>query len=99
MTVFTVITYIAGAMLGVAAVLAVIRAAKGPTMPDRAVAVDVVVAILVAAIGLEAAYNRHVDTLPILVVLSLVGMVGSVSVARFATDNVDRDAHREDDDL
>ena len=28
--------------------------------------------------------NRHATTLPILVVLSLVGFVGAVSVARFA---------------
>ncbi|MGH8823898.1 MAG: monovalent cation/H+ antiporter complex subunit F, partial [Jiangellaceae bacterium] len=38
--------------------------------------------------GLEAAVNRHATTLPILVVLSLVGFVGSVSVARFAAGEV-----------
>jgi multicomponent Na+:H+ antiporter subunit F len=85
MTWMTAVAWAAGAMLGIAALLCVIRAATGPTMPNRAVAIDVLVAVLVGGLGVEAAYHRHTDTLPILVVLSLVGMVGSVSIARFAT--------------
>ncbi|MFD1825368.1 MULTISPECIES: monovalent cation/H+ antiporter complex subunit F [Mumia] len=87
MTWMTVVAWVAGGMLGIAAVLAVVRAALGPSMPNRAVAIDVLVAVLVGGLGVEAAYNRHTDTLPILVVLSLVGMVGSVSIARFATSD------------
>ena len=34
--------------------------------------------------GAEAAVNRHATTLPVLVVLSLLGFVGSVSLVRFA---------------
>jgi len=40
---------------------------------------------LVGAIALEAAFSRRTDTIPILVVLSLVGFVGSVTIARFAS--------------
>src|SRR3954451_2678382 len=82
---FSVLTWVAGAMLGMAAMLALYRAARGPTMPNRAVALDVLVSVLIGALGLEAAYQRDSDTLPILAVLSLVGIVGSVSIARFAT--------------
>jgi len=92
MTWFTVVAIVAGAMLTGAAVLAVIRATIGPNMPNRAVALDVLVAVLVGGLGIEAAYNQHATTLPILVVLSLVGMVGSVSIARFATGNDADDA-------
>ncbi|KAA1425539.1 cation:proton antiporter [Mumia zhuanghuii] len=81
----TAVAWTAGGMLGIAALLCVVRAAIGPSMPNRAVAIDVLVAVLVGGLGVEAAYNRHTDTLPILVVLSLVGVVGSVSIARFAT--------------
>ncbi|MCU1688784.1 MAG: multiple resistance and pH regulation protein [Pseudonocardiales bacterium] len=70
--------------LGVAAALTIYRMAAGPTMLDRVIAMDVLVAIVVCGLGVEAAFNRHATTLPILVVLSLVGFVGSVSVARFA---------------
>lgn len=71
-------------MLGVAAVLALVRMAIGPTMLNRAVAMDVLAATIVAGLAIEAAYNRHSTTLPILVVVSLIGFVGSVSISRFA---------------
>ncbi|UYM03573.1 monovalent cation/H+ antiporter complex subunit F [Solicola gregarius] len=72
------------AMLGIAAVLALVRMAIGPTMLNRAVAMDVLAATIVAGLAIEAAYNKHSTTLPILVVVSLVGFVGSVSISRFA---------------
>lgn len=80
----SVVIWICVGMLAVAAALVVGRMAKGPTMLNRVVAMDVLIAIVVCGLGLEAAYNQHSTTLPILVVLSLVGFVGSVSVARFA---------------
>lgn len=72
------------AMLGIAAVCAVLRMAMGPTMLNRAIAMDVLAATIVAGLALEAAYNKHTTTLPILVAVSLVGFVGSVSISRFA---------------
>lgn len=72
------------AILGVSAALTVYRMTVGPTMLDRVIAMDVLVAIVVCGLGVEAAFHRHATTLPILVVLSLIGFVGSVSVARFA---------------
>ncbi len=71
-------------ILGTAAILALIRMTLGPTMLNRAVAMDVLAATIVAGLAIEAAYNRHSATLPILVVVSLIGFVGSVSIARFA---------------
>jgi multicomponent Na+:H+ antiporter subunit F len=71
-------------ILGIAGALTIYRMTIGPTMLDRVVAMDVLVAIVVCGLGVEAAFHRHTTTLPILVVLSLVGFVGSVSVARFA---------------
>lgn len=79
-------------MLGVAAILALVRMILGPTMLNRALAMDVLAATTVAGLAVEAAYNKHTTTLPILVVLSLVGFVGSVSISRFAAreDREDR---------
>lgn len=71
---------LAGALLGAA-----FRAERGPSMLDRTIALDIVTSTLVAFVGLEAAYNRRTDTIPVLVVLSLVGFVGSVTIARFAS--------------
>ena len=80
------------AVLGVAALLLVVRVSLGPTMLDRVVALDVLVAVIICGLALEAAVNRHTTTLPILVVLSLLGFVGSVSVARFSPGSDDVEA-------
>lgn len=82
----TVVLIIAGAMLFVAALLALTRVVIGPTMLDRMMAVEVLVAILVGGIAVEAAYNQHTTTLPILLALALLGFVGATSVARFAAE-------------
>jgi multicomponent Na+:H+ antiporter subunit F len=83
-----VLTVCAG-LLGVAALLLIVRISLGPTMLDRVVALDVLVAVLIAALALEAAVRQHTTTLPVLVVLSLLGFVGSVSIARFSPGSDD----------
>jgi multicomponent Na+:H+ antiporter subunit F len=79
-------------ILGIAALLLVTRISLGPTMLDRLVALDVLVAVIICGLALEAAVNRHTTTLPVLVVLSLLGFVGSVSVARFSPGSDDVEA-------
>lgn len=88
----TVVLVICGAVLTVAAVLLLVRIASGPTMLDRVIALDVLVAVLIAAMAAEAAANRHTTTIPILVALALAGFVGSVSIARFAAPTTDQEA-------
>lgn len=75
---------VATALLAVGALLAVVRIERGPTMLDRTVAFDVLTTVLVGAIAVEAAISRRTESVPILVVLSLVGFIGSVTIARFA---------------
>ena len=72
------------ALLFAAASLVLVRIVRGPTTLDRIVAVDVLLAIVICAIAAEAAYTRDATSLPILVVLSILGFIGSVSVARFS---------------
>jgi multicomponent Na+:H+ antiporter subunit F len=79
----TVVLAVCVAMLGVAAMLLLVRIARGPTHLDRAVALDALVAVTMGAVVIEAAVHRHTATLPMLVALSLVAFVGSVSIARF----------------
>jgi multicomponent Na+:H+ antiporter subunit F len=88
----TVVLALCVAMLGVAALLLLARMALGPTMLDRVVALDVLVGVMICGLALEAAVNRHSTTLPILGVLSLLGFVGSVSIARFTRGSDDVEA-------
>ena len=87
-----VILVLCATLLGAAALLLVARISLGPTMLDRVVALDVLVAVVICGLALEAAVHRHTTTLPILVVLSLLGFVGSVSVARFTRGSDDVEA-------
>ncbi|MGC5029647.1 monovalent cation/H+ antiporter complex subunit F [Micromonospora sp. DT229] len=80
---FVLVLVIAG-LLSVTALLALVRLYRGPSLLDRVVAADMLLATMVSAVGAEAALNRHASTLPVLVVLGLLGFVGSVALARFA---------------
>ncbi|MEW9550738.1 monovalent cation/H+ antiporter complex subunit F [Nonomuraea sp. NPDC050783] len=71
------------ALLGVAAALALYRAARGPSMLDRAVSLDVMTSLAMCGVGTFAVVRDDYSDLPILLVLSLLGFVGSVSLARF----------------
>ncbi|SCG79441.1 monovalent cation/H+ antiporter complex subunit F [Micromonospora humi] len=71
-------------LLSATALLALVRIYRGPSLLDRVVGADLLLAAMLGAVGAEAAVNRHATTLPVLVVLSLLGFVGSVSLVRFA---------------
>jgi multicomponent Na+:H+ antiporter subunit F len=73
-------------ILSLAAAGAIIRIARGPSLLDRVLASDVLLAILGAALCIDMAVNRHLNNLMLLVALSVVGFIGSVTVARFVAD-------------
>jgi multicomponent Na+:H+ antiporter subunit F len=73
-------------LLLAAGALTVVRMSRGPSSLDRVVAADVLVAVVIAGLALEAIINRHTTTLPVMLVLSLLGFAGSVSIARFVAD-------------
>ncbi|GAA5154317.1 hypothetical protein GCM10023340_37680 [Nocardioides marinquilinus] len=96
----SVLLVAAACVLGVAALLATVRMTMGPTMLDRAVAFDVVVAITIAAVAVDAAARRTAENLPLLLVATMLGFVGSISIARFSpgSDHVEASDDDEDDD-
>jgi multicomponent Na+:H+ antiporter subunit F len=65
------------------------RLAKGPSLLDRVVAADVLLAIVAAGLAVEMTYHGHLDNLILMVIVSLVGFIGSVTVARFATQTAE----------
>ena len=80
----TVVVIIVAILLSTAAALALARVVRGPALLDRVVAAEVLLSIMIGALGTEAAVNRHSTTLPILIALSMLSFVGSVAMARFA---------------
>ncbi len=85
MTAQQLLIVLAGILLVVAALLAVWRLARGPSSLDRGVAADVVLAVLIAAVGAHAMWTRDPLGLPVILVLSLLGFTGAVGVARLIT--------------
>lgn len=78
-----VVLWIGGGMLAVAALLIVVRIERGPAMLDRTIALDMLVGAVMAALAMWSAATGRTDLINVLVVLSLVGFVGSVTLARF----------------
>jgi multicomponent Na+:H+ antiporter subunit F len=83
MTLDDVCFYGAAGILVVAAGLVLVRTVIGPSVFDRAVGLDTLSAICLAAIAVDAAQHHDGEFLPILLLLALVGFTGSVCLARF----------------
>ena len=90
MSAMGIVVIIVAAILSLAAAGTIYRIAAGPSLLDRVIAADVLLAIFGAALATEMAMNRHTDNLALLVVLTVIGFIGSVTVARFV-------AHRKED--
>jgi len=71
------------AILSVAFLLIIVRIVRGPTLPDRILALDTLVAVaigFIAVIGVKTRYFLYVD---IAIALGLVGFLSTVAFARF----------------
>ena len=79
---------VAAGVLLVSALVAVNRVAAGPSQLDRSVAADLIVAVVVAALGLWTVWTDQPTELLVLVLLSLLGFTSAVSVARMVSDRM-----------
>ena len=79
----TLVFWAAYGMLGVGALLALVRLGLGPSLLDRVVATDTLLVIIAAGLAVHAGLQRDPTVVPVLVVVSLLAFVGSVSVARY----------------
>jgi multicomponent Na+:H+ antiporter subunit F len=70
-------------LLSATVLLALARIVRGPSLLDRLVATELLLAAMICAVGAEAAVHRRTTTLPVLVVLALLGFLGSVALVRF----------------
>jgi len=69
--------------LGVALLIAVVRLVKGPTLPDRVVAMDLIGVLVVGLIVVLAASTQVPATLDAAIVIALIGFVGTVAYATY----------------
>lgn len=89
MNVVDIAVVIVVVVLALAALGTLYRIAAGPSLLDRVLAVDVLLAIVAAALAAEMAVHKHLDNLALLVTLSVIGFIGSVTVARYVSARKD----------
>ena len=70
-------------LLGLAGVLFGYRLLRGPSLADRVLALDGLLATAVAALVSRAVESGDGSFLPVAVVLTLVGFISTATVARF----------------
>jgi multicomponent Na+:H+ antiporter subunit F len=71
------------AILGLALLLAFLRLVRGPTLPDRVVALDLMAVLAVAIITLYAIATNERIFLDTAIALALITFLGTVAFARY----------------
>lgn len=70
-------------MLALAMLMAAVRLAKGPSLPDRVVAIELISSIVVGIIGVHALDTGVLSYLDVAVVVALVAFLAAIGFARF----------------
>ncbi|NNF64545.1 MAG: cation:proton antiporter [Acidimicrobiia bacterium] len=83
-------TNLAGVLLTIATVATVVRVVRGPSVADRMVALDTLLFIGVAGIGVFVARTGETTLVPVLVVAVVTAFVSTVVVARYIESENDR---------
>lgn len=88
-------------MLVISVALAFVRLAKGPSLPDRVVALDMMTVAILVFCGLAAINADDQTFLDVALVLGLIGFLATVALARFAKRRQSRaeQEQRESDDV
>lgn len=79
----SIVSQITLAALGAALLIALIRLVKGPTLPDRIVAMDLLGTLVVGLIVVLAGWSTVRATLDAAFVIALIGFLGTVAYATY----------------
>lgn len=92
MSIFYLTLMIAIGGLSICLVLAGIRFALGPSLPDRITAFDLFVANVIGIIAIYTELTGNEDFIDVAIILSLFGFLGSISFAYFLMKRTDKNA-------
>jgi multicomponent Na+:H+ antiporter subunit F len=77
-------------LLGLAMACAMVRLLRGPSLPDRIVALDLLTTIGVAMCGVYAVANDRMVFLDVAVVMALITFLGTIAFARYLEETGER---------
>ncbi|KAF0810294.1 multiple resistance and pH regulation protein F [Alcanivorax sp. S71-1-4] len=86
------VIWISYVMLSATLVLAFIRLVRGPSLPDRVVALELMASLTVGFIGVYALTSDQTAFLDVAMVLALTAFLAAVGFARY----LERGGHRDD---
>lgn len=70
-------------LMGLTMVLAFVRVVRGPSLPDRVVALELFASTVVGLVGLHAIYTNVSSFLDAAIVIALMGFLTAIAFARF----------------
>jgi multicomponent Na+:H+ antiporter subunit F len=70
-------------LIGLGAIATLVRMLLGPTLADRIVATDLLLTLLIGGAAVESARTGEHVYLVVMVVVAVVGFLGTASVARY----------------
>lgn len=74
---------VATGLLSLALVLAVIRLLRGPSLPDRVVALDLIAVVMVGLMAADTIVTGNTLPLRAAIVVALLAFLGTVAFARY----------------
>ncbi|WP_445476107.1 cation:proton antiporter [Methanococcoides methylutens] len=67
----------------IAIIPCIYRVIKGPTIPDRVIAVDAMTTVIVAILGIYSYVQGSVFFMDVALVLAIISFVGTVTISRY----------------
>jgi len=83
MTVQGLVMFVALPLLSIAVFLAFVRLVRGPTLPDRVVALDLIATLMIGIIAVYAIATDEPVLLDLAIVLALISFLGTVAFAHY----------------
>lgn len=78
-------------IMSVALLLAFVRVVRGPSLPDRVVALELFASIVVGMVGLHAIQSAVASFIDVAIVIALMGFLAVIGFARFLERGGPRD--------
>lgn len=80
---FEIILYISLAFFAISNLFGMYRVIKGPTGPDRAIALDMIGINIVASAGILALLLDSYALIEIILLIGIVSFIGTIAIARY----------------
>jgi multicomponent Na+:H+ antiporter subunit F len=81
----TIVSWVVGVLFAFAGLASVLRIVRGPSILDRMIASDMLLTTLICVLAADMVLGHHTRTLPVVIVLALTAVFGSITVARYVS--------------